>query len=109
MTKVQINPGICGFISSVSAESENGQDVKLSIHSGCPSIKKMIEGMEESYDAYELCLTKPGEGPLYEYARENFPVHASCPVISGILKCAEVECNLALPKDCEIKFLDKDE
>ena len=56
-------------------------------------------------DAYELCLTKPGDGPLYGWAAEHFPVHAACPVIAGILKCAEAECRLALPRDAAVRFL----
>ena len=65
----------------------------------------MVGALGPAFDAYDLCLRKPGDGPLYEYAREHFPAHASCPVISGILKAVEGECGLALKKDVSIRFL----
>jgi len=104
MTKVEINPGICGFIASVTAEADEEQMVTLNIKSGCAGIRKLAESLDE-VDAYEVCLGKPGTGEIYELAQEVCPGHAACPVIAGILKCIEVECNLALPKNAEIKFV----
>ena len=106
MTKVMVNPGICGFVTSVTAESEDQMEVKVQVRSGCKSIKQMFEDLGDTFDAYEVCLRKPGEGPFFEYAQEHFPVHASCPVFSGIIKCMEVECRLALKKDVTIEFKD---
>ena len=48
----------------------------------------------------------PGEGVIFEYASQNFPQHAACPVISGILKCIEVDAGLALKHDVKITFED---
>lgn len=104
MTKVRINPGICGLITTVTAESEDQQEVKITVHSACESIQKMFEELGDTYDAFDVCLTKPGTGELYEYAAEHFPVHASCPAIAGIIKCMEVECRLALPAEAKIEF-----
>jgi hypothetical protein len=104
MTKVTIEPGICGFVARVEAASEDQTEVKLKVSSGCKTVMGMMKELGDTFDAYELCLTKPGTGPLYDYASRNFPVHVSCPVIAGIIKCAEVECKLALPKDAGIHF-----
>lgn len=104
MTKVKINPGICGLITTVTAESEDQQDVTVHVKSGCESIRKMFEELGEEFDAFEVCLTKPGTGQMYEYAAEHFPVHAACPAIAGIIKCVEVECKLALPATASIEF-----
>ena len=57
MTKVRIEPGICGFTAIAEAE-----------------------------------------------AAAHFPVHAACPVIAGITKCAEAECDLALRQCAGIFF-----
>lgn len=65
----------------------------------------MMEALGNTFEAMPLCLATPGDNPLAEYSKTHFPVHASCPVLSGILKCAEVECELALPKDTSIVFL----
>jgi len=105
MTKVQINPGICGFIASVEASSDDQQMVTLNVKSGCAGIRKLAEKLGDEVDAYEVCFGKPGTGEVYEAAQETCPSHASCPVIAGILKCIEVECKLALPQNAEIKFV----
>lgn len=104
MTKVMIHPGPCGLPTSVAAESEDQMEVKVTVKSGCEAVRKMFEELGDTFDAFEVCLTKPGVGPLYEYASKNFPGHASCPVIAGIIKCMEVECGLALPKEVSITF-----
>ena len=106
MTKVIIEPGICGFTATVTAESEDQEEVTLQVSSGCKAIQGMMAALGNTFDAYELCLAKPGTNPLYEYASENFPVHAACPVIAGITKCAEAECHLALKRNVSITFQD---
>ena len=109
MKKVVIDPGVCGFVTSVVAEGDEDEGtVTLKVASGCEAVRKMMEAAGDTFDAYELCLTKPGAGPLYEYAGASFPVHAGCPVLAGILKCAEAEAGLALVKDVSIKFEETD-
>ncbi|AGA69973.1 hypothetical protein Desdi_2553 [Desulfitobacterium dichloroeliminans LMG P-21439] len=104
MTKVTINPGICGFITKVEASSRDGEEVTLKVASDCEAVQKMMKELGDTFDAFELCLTKPGNGPLFGFASQHFPVHAACPVIAGIIKCAEAECQLALPRNSEIIF-----
>ncbi len=104
MKKVKIDPGVCGLLTAVEAESEDGMEVRIRVKSGCESIRKMMEELGDTFDAYEVCLVKPGDGPFYEYACAHFPGHAACPAIAGIIKCVEAECRLALPKDASITF-----
>jgi len=108
MTRVNINPGVCGFQTQVRAESEDHQEVKVRVMSGCKAVQEMMAALGDTFDAYELCLAKPGTGPLYEYAAEHFPAHAGCPVLAGITKCAEAECRLALKRDAAITFVETD-
>jgi hypothetical protein len=107
MTKVIINPGICKLKTKVTAESDDNTEVKIQVATNCQAVKDMMKELGDTFDAYELCLVKPGKGPLYEYASEHFPVHVGCPVIAGIIKCAEVECGLALKCDADIVFIDE--
>ena len=106
MTKLQIEPGVCGFTAIVTADSEDQMDVTVKVESNCPAVRKMMEALGEEFDAYELCFAKPGTNPLYEYASEHFPSHGGCAVIAGITKCVEAECRLALKKDVSFTFLD---
>lgn len=104
MTTVKIHPGICGLATTVTAQSEDQIDVTLTVNSACESVKKMFEELGNSFDALEICLSRPGDNEFYHYAAEHFPGHASCPSIAGIIKCMEVECKLALPQNAEIHF-----
>ena len=105
MAKVSIEPGICGFTALVTAHSEDRHNVELSVTSGCEAVQKMMQELGHSFNAFELCLVRPGCGPLYHYAAQHFPAHCACPVIAGITKCAEAECKLAIKKDASIRFL----
>lgn len=105
MTKVVIEPGVCGFKTTVTADTNDDEEVVLKVSTGCESVKAMMEALGDTFDPIEVCLTKPGENVFYEYAKEHFPVHAACPIISGTLKCMEVEGQLALPADAAVKFV----
>ena len=106
MTKVSIEPGPCGFTTVVTAQGRKDNQVALQVATGCEAVQKMMEELGDTFDAYELCLVRPGCGPLFEYASEHFPVHCGCPVIAGITKCVEAESKLALKRDASIRFLD---
>ncbi|MBE6031568.1 MAG: hypothetical protein IJO79_01985 [Firmicutes bacterium] len=106
MTKVTINPGICGLTAKVTAQADDEDQVVLTIESACTGVGKIIENLGDTFDPFEICLTKPGQNPLYEFAAKAFPGHAGCPVIAGIVKCVEAECGLALKKDVSIVFED---
>ena len=107
MTKVRIDPGICGLKTLVTAEADEDNEVVLKISSACKAIKGMAADLGEEFDGFEICMQKPGCGPFYEYARSGRqPIHAACPVISGITKCVEAECRLALKKNATIEFID---
>lgn len=104
MKTVQINPGVCGFTTEVKAVTEDGQMVKLEIATGCAHIRKMAKLLGEEVDGYAVCFAKFGAGPVCDAAREACR-HAACPVPTGIIKCMEAECGLALARDVEIKFI----
>lgn len=104
MTKVKITPGPCGFKTLVTAEMNDEDLVNVKVASGCKHVMEMMEAVGDEVDPYEVCLVKPGKGPLYEYASEHFPVHPSCPVLGGIMKCIEAEAGLALKQDVIIEF-----
>lgn len=108
MTKIKIDPGSCGFVAEVEATTEDGMEAKVTVQTGCSSIAAMIEELGDTYDAYEICLSKPGTAVFYEYAanQNDFNGHNACPVISGIVKAIEVECKLAVKKDVSFTFTD---
>ena len=105
MTKVKITPGICGLNTIVTAEYDEDENlVTLKIHSACEAVQAIIPNLGDTFDPFEVCLVRPGQDPLTEFAGQTFPGHASCPTIPGIIKCIEVAAGLALPKDALIHF-----
>ena len=95
-----------GPISASVRKRETLTSVLLTREGVVALIGLLRKTLGDEFDAYELCLQKPGAGPLYEYAQEHFPVHVSCPALNGIIKCVEVECHLALKKNASIEFID---
>ena len=104
-TKVIIEPGICHLTCSVTAELVGDDELEVDVATGCDSIRGMFDELGNTFDSFEVCLQKPGNGPFYEYAKEHFPVHVSCPAICGIIKAMEVEAKLALPENASITFV----
>ena len=63
MTKVTVEPGVCGFVTKITAEAspEDETCVKVRIASGCEAVRRMTEELPDTFDAYEVCLVKPGK------------------------------------------------
>lgn len=106
MTKVKVEPGPCNFATEITASMNEDDQVNVKVVSGCKSVMEMMGALGDEFDPYEVCLVKPGGGPLIAFASEHFPLHAACPVLNGITKCIEVEAGLALPHDVMIQFVD---
>ena len=104
MTRVKIDPGPCGFKTVVTAQMNDDDQAEVKMASGCKAVMAMMAEVGPELDPYEVCLVKPGKGPLYESAAEVFPVHAGCPVLIGIIKCVEAEAGLALLHNVSIDF-----
>jgi len=101
MTKVTVNPGICGLVSEITVEADEMQTCKVSIVSACAAIKAMEAGLSE-VDGYTECFARFSDSEVYK-AAEAHCKHLACPVPSGIIKAIEVACGLALPKNAEIE------
>lgn len=104
MTKVTINPGVCGLVTTVEANSEDQMEVTLKVTSACEAVCSMMAELGDTFDGFSCCLCRPGTNIFYDYAKEHFPGHAACAAISGITKCIEAECGLALPRNVSITF-----
>lgn len=110
MVKVNINAGICGFSTLVTATKEKGYDASFQLESQCPNWQKVnaklggqpLDMMAELFKDRE---TGEVHSQVIDTALKTIP-HVSCPVISGILKAMEVSVGLALPKDAVIQFVE---
>jgi hypothetical protein len=103
VTRVTIDAGICGFITSVEAGRTGRRKVSVVLSSEC----EMVASMNGELQDVELmeALLPLGESAVWQCAYERLK-HPCCPVPIGILKAIEVELELALPKDVVIHFDD---
>ena len=101
VVRVTADPGICGFICSISAWKDGGQ-VRFNIQSDCEQIKKLAMHLGPiSMKELFVSLTK---SPVFLSA-EKSACHLACPIPSSLIKAAEVALGLALPKEATIRFL----
>jgi hypothetical protein len=101
MATVTIHAGICGFTTTVRAQSEDTQNVEISFESDCPHVSK-ANGTLTQVDAYRELFKKPAETTVYAALSPHLP-HVTCPVYSGFLKAIEAAAGMALPKDVSMK------
>ena len=106
MTKLKVNPGICGMEAIITADSEDGMECEISVESSCKMIQKLFEGIGGSVNAYEVCMPRGDEEKFAAALLRQYPTHAACPMISALIKCVEAECGLALKKDVSFSFME---
>ena len=105
MTKVVVDPGVCGFIATIDVVALSSHTARVSITSECEQAVKVGELLRE-VDWFNL-LKKQGESySAYQDAVLNIG-HISCPVPVAILKAVEAELGFAAPKDVAIRFKSK--
>ncbi|MFO8037189.1 MAG: hypothetical protein R6U57_11240 [Anaerolineales bacterium] len=100
MAKARIDPGICGFITNVTAHVVEDHQIQIRIESDCPHIQKLAERLK-FVDVWEE-VTYEGEIPTILLKGQEYCAHPACPVPAAIIKTLEVEAGLALPKDVVI-------
>ncbi len=112
MKKLIIEPGACRFTTVVEAEGEgNKRKVNVKVESMCPHVQAMSDAVGSEVNPIKVCLAKPGTDPYSRWAQEpenNFPPHACCPAIVGIIKAIEAESGLGLPRPTQICFVDEE-
>lgn len=101
MTKVIVNPGVCGFSVTVEADKDKDKKIHLSLDTECEMVKKMLA--EISVLDMMAVFARHLNNPVYISASKHLK-HAACPVPSAILKAIEVEAGLNVPKDVSILF-----
>ncbi len=113
MARTQIYSGICGFVTTVVAKSEDQQHVTLDIESTCPDVIRISKQLNaRTFDAFQEIGPCQQAGSIYAtklMAECGKLPHVACPVPAGICKALEVAAGLALPRDAHIKVSAEDE
>ncbi len=101
MSTATIHSGICGFSTTVIAQTEEDA-VKLTITSECEAIRKLAEHLP-AVNPYKEISFRRAIPQTYQEAIK-YCTHAACPVPAGIIKAVEVESGLALPANISIQL-----
>jgi uncharacterized Zn finger protein len=101
VTKVTVDPGICGFVTKVEVDKITKQKVKVVINSDCESVAQMGELLTE-IDKWTV-FKQHEDCEIYK-AASKCHLHITCPIPTAVLKAIEVEIGLALPRDVVICF-----
>ena len=109
MTKTLIQAGPCRFETRVTAEKAAKRAIKLMVESQCPNITKMFDAWfaenGDEVDGFKLCMSRPGQDALHQFAATKLPPHAACPVLAGVLRTVEAESGLCVKADMSVTFL----
>jgi hypothetical protein len=106
VTEAKIEPGVCGFTTTVKAEMR-GSECFLTIESDCTAIQKLAEHLQKVDPVEEISFRR--SVPRILQAGMELCPHAACPVPVGIVKAVEVEAKLALPADVRITLSKREE
>lgn len=100
----KINPGVCGFSTIVTAQSDDMQNVTFCFESDCENIKALADGFPV-VDAYSE-IGAGFDGALHAAVRERLKGCCSgCVVPCGIFKAMQVAAGLALPAPASIDII----
>ena len=101
MTRVTVNPGVCGMVCIIEVSKIDRRQVSLKIETKCDIVQEVCEqaAIMEVWDVLKL----PVESIVYEYA-SKCRIHAACPVPVAVIKAIEVEAGMALPRPVSIEF-----
>ena len=101
MARVFINPGICGFPTTVEIKKIGKREFSVILTTECEKLGQLATQIETLYlaDAF----TQAKDSRLYN-AVADCQIHPACPAPVAIIKALEVEAGAALARDVEIHF-----
>ncbi len=106
LTRVKVDPGICGFPCVIEGERKDKYLVELRGRgSECKHIQRFFEQVRE-INLRDL-FAPISKSPVFQAAQQS-GCHPMCPVPVAALKTAEVAMEMALPMDAHIEFEKKE-
>jgi len=102
MTKLVVDPGICGFKATIEATAVSDCVAKVTVTSDCEKAVGAGELLAE-VDYFSILKRQGGSYNAYLEAVSNME-HSACPIPVAILKAAEAELGFAAAKDVSFHF-----
>ena len=101
----QVQAGVCGFATKVTADSPDDQIVTLNIEADCDKIGSLAAALNgKPIDGYDE-IAQGFDGVVMSAVRSRLSgCCAGCAVPAGIFKALQVAARLALPRDVSIQL-----
>ena len=98
-----IEAGVCGFQTTVAADSPDEQMVTLTVETDCEKIQGLADALAgRAIDAYEE-IARGSNGVVLTTTREQLiGCCAACAVPVGIFKSLQIAARVALPRDVKV-------
>ena len=106
MTRVTVNPGVCGFTATITVEKIDKKRLACKIDSKCKAVDGLNTVLSE-INKFEILKPKTDSEIWLKLCGQ--PLHLSCPIPVAIIKAIEAEAGLALARDVSIHFKTPDE
>lgn len=103
---VNVDAGVCGFMTTIKAKSGDGQMVAFDMESGCEKITALARLLAEkcAVDAFQE-ISPVAESVILSTARiTNKGCCSGCVVPPAIFKAMQVAAGLALPQDVTMRI-----
>jgi len=100
--RTQISPGICNFDVTVTACTEDDQNVNFEFISECETIKAFAQQIDAISPVDAIMTLGPEENPILLEARKLLKTKGcceACVVPVGAVKIMQIATKLALPQD----------
>jgi hypothetical protein len=103
--RAEIQAGVCGFTTTVIADSPDDQMVALSITTDCERIAKLAAALNDgSIDAYDE-IGQGFDGVVMSAVRSHLTgCCAGCAVPVGLFKAVQAAARVALPRPVSIEL-----
>lgn len=104
IVKAVVHAGVCGFTTTVIADSDDMQNVSFEIESNCENIQRLANDFPQ-VDGYSE-IGAGFDGVIHGAVRETLKGCCSgCVVPCGIFKAMQVAAGLALPATATIDIV----
>ena len=101
MTRVHIDPGICGFPAIIEIKTVGKKQYSVKLTTECEKLAQLSDQIEtlNLRDAFKQAK----DSKLYSAVADCL-LHPACPMPVAIIKALEVEAGIALARDVVIRF-----
>lgn len=105
LTRMKVSSGACGFHTTIRSLKDGRRCVRIELSSDCESVQKLGAMLErgEALQMVDFMPSREAKNKVFQLASEALP-HSGCPVRVAIIKAAEVELGLAVPRAVAIEF-----